>query len=274
MSNLILMSGPACVGKGPVYKAMRFYRPDIQVGSIPVKKSIECRLKPGMSSPFSFREHSELTKPQIDQLRGMIRPDDDYQDFYPMATILGWNSQPDEYVVGDCRGFPQGIRRVDVLDAFKQSDNVYSEVYYTLGAAFAASRMVTNLTGTNISTVFISPLSTQEMEDIKASGRDLDEYIVTLMMHKQLVRARSYGIGPNYKDFLKRANDAIAEIGRMRDFNTVIVNHDGEGNPNWNQRLITSSEGNKVEFDPAGSLSGDAARTLGSFVGLFANRLR
>jgi len=265
MPKLILLSGPACVGKGPLVEALKHYNREIRFGSIPVKKSIESRLKPGQTNPFTFRDHSELTSAQTEELKGLLRPTDDHLDFYPAATIEGWSAKPKKYVVGPCRGFPQGIRRTDLDSALKGNHTIFSEVYYTLGRQFIESPMMADVGNVRVHTVFLSPLSVEEMEEIKASKVDLNQYITSLMMNKQMKRARFLGQAANLKDFTSRASDLIEQLPYFDKFNSIIVNHDGEGDPNWNQ----VRDGKSVQFDPHGRLSGDAARASEAFRNIF-----
>ena len=37
------------------------------------------------------------------------------------------------------------------------------------------------------------------------------------------------------EDVKKRINDSVLEIAASRNYNNIIVNHDGEGTPNWNR---------------------------------------
>lgn len=262
MSKLILLSGPSCVGKGPLVAALRYYHPDIRFGEVAVKKSLESR---NVKGDFKYRDHSELTSAQTEQIRAQLRPTDDIRDFYPARTILNWASEPGNYIVGDCRGNAQAIRRVDIEAAAGSNHTVFSEVYYTLGQQFLSSPLMAGLSGVSVHSVFLSPISADDIAELTNSGIDVNQYITQLMFHKQVVRARMLGKAVETKTFMERAADAMNEISTMARFSRIIVNADGEGSHNWNQVM----KGEKVVFDEESFLSGDAARALDIFTNVF-----
>ena len=267
MTKVITLTGPACVGKGPLQAAMQRYRTDIRFGTVPVIRSLESRKVLG----YSYIDHASLTTQQIAAItdpKTGIRPTDRLTDFYPASTILSWASDRENYIIGDCRGFPQAIRRTDIEIASKDNPTLFCEAYYTLARQFLDSPFVRTLTDVQVHNVFLSPISETEMQMLLEAGINPDEYVPQMMMHKQLVRNAFLGKETTEKDlvdFRQRAMDTLIEISTMAEFKHVIVNHDGEGNPNWNQVLC----GKAVEFCDNAQLSGDAARTLSAFSRIF-----
>ncbi|MFC1780846.1 hypothetical protein ACFLZ8_01100 [Planctomycetota bacterium] len=80
------------------------------------------------------------------------------------------------------------------------------------------------------------------------------------MLNKLAVRNRFQGkklIRAAIADNIMRARDAYSELQDAQNYTDVLVNHDGEGNPNWHQSPDESFEGR---------LEGDALRALECFV--------
>jgi hypothetical protein len=89
-----------------------------------------------------------------------------------------------------------------------------------------------------IETVFLSPISKQEIEFFNDYGIDINSAIKSLMAAKQYQRAifHKRNIDRDFLQDLKtRIDDAVCEIESAKNFKYVIVNHDGDGSPNWNR---------------------------------------
>ena len=95
MTRFILLSGPSCVGKGPLIDAVQKVHKDLKFGVVGVIKSRESR--PG----------------------GKLRKTDKPEDFFSADEIRSWEGDP-RYIVGDCRGYPQAIDVERVKDAAKK----------------------------------------------------------------------------------------------------------------------------------------------------------
>jgi len=208
--TLAILCGPSCVGKGPLVAALNRFYPDLSYAPIPVIKSKESRVK----GP---------------------RPDEeeiwDNPDFFRMEEdLLNLDKDP-RYLVGDCRGLPQAVD----LERIRQADDplAFLEIHHTIGLKLAGTG---SLSDARCLTLFLSPLGRQEIEDLKAAGVDLSGYLTNVMLHKQLRRGRYHGktIDASFvQDAHQRAGDSFSELQSARLFSHVIVNHDGEGHPNW-----------------------------------------
>jgi guanylate kinase len=240
MKKLILISGPSCVGKGPLMAAMKKFHPEIAFGDIPVIRSWGSR----NNKPRSDEEDRWGN-------RDYFMPDADFADL-----------DRDRYVVGMCRNFPQAID----LHKFADSDNdlLIMEVYHTIGAQFG-SHIFKMLNHVQIQSVFISPVSQSELEKLTACGVDTDAYIVHLMLNKQIRRNEFMHKDATTEDiesFVVRAQDAPNEMRNMKNYTSVIVCREGEGSPLWHRDR-------KGDF--VGEPEGDAARALEALVRLAAH---
>ena len=211
--RFVILSGPACVGKGPLVAALERFHPDVVYEAIPVIKSKESRPN---------------KKPRPEEEEVWKNPD----YFRCKEEILELAGDP-RYLVGDCRGLPQAVDLKKVQES--ESKLLFVEIYHTIGGQLLES---TFLKDVEITTVFLSPIGKQEIEDLRVAGVDLGDYLTRVMLHKLLVRTR-YQCKPVdnklIEDALGRAKDTISELKSACKYSRVIVNHDGEGSPNWHR---------------------------------------
>jgi guanylate kinase len=231
MKKLILISGPSCVGKGPLMAAMKKFHPEIAFGDIPVIRSWGSR-------------NNEPRPEEEDRWhnRDYFMPDADFADL-----------DRERYVVGMCRDFPQAID----LHKFSDSgdDLLIMEVYHTIGAQFG-SHTFEMLKNMQIQSVFISPVSQSELDKLVACGVDTNAYIFDLMLNKQIRRHEFMQKDVTTKvleSFVVRAQDAPNEIRNMKNYTSVIVCREGEGSPLWHR---------DKKGDFVGEPEGDAGRAL------------
>ncbi|MDR1497053.1 MAG: hypothetical protein LBS59_01375 [Puniceicoccales bacterium] len=213
--KIVMISGPSCVGKGPLLAALKKFHPEIKFGQIPVIKS----------------HGSRNNTPRPDEKD--IWDDRDY--FMPDSDFP--NLDRNRYLVGDCRGFPQAIDLDRLLNA--NNSLLIMEVYYTIGAQFKNSPSVAaRLKGVDVQTIFVSPVAPDELASLGAAGINTDEYVFHLMVNKQVRRSEFMGQTMTKKgiaDIISRAKDAPHELRALNDFTSSIVCREGEGSPLWNR---------------------------------------
>jgi len=205
--RLIILSGPSCVGKSPLTVAVRKYRPEVKFIQATVIKSKESR----------------YNKPRPDEIAVWDNPDN-WRTMAEIETLK--NNQ--RFIVDYCHGFAQVIDLDKIINA--STDAVLMESYYTMAQKIVKSDY---LTGVDIKTVFLSPISCRE---IPALNKDFPFAVKSLMMFKQYQRAEFHGRAIDnvwLADMRHRVDDAFNEIRVACDYDYVIVNHDGEGSPNW-----------------------------------------
>lgn len=213
-TRLVILSGPSCVGKGPLLDSINAFHPEIQYDLVRVIKSLESRPN------------------------GKLRPDDNPNDFKTAEEIknLGRKYLFDSgYILGDCRGLPQAISTDEIINT--EADLLFVELYHTIGSQLKGSSYLKDI---NVSSVFLSPLSMEEIGELKKS-RNLESYIASLMAHKLVSRSmfqnKDVFSQAVIDDNLTRAADAYSELQDACNYIHVLVNHDGEGHPNWNRQL-------------------------------------
>ena len=210
--RLILLSGPSCVGKGPLTAAVKEFRPEIKFTKLSVIKS----------------KQSRHNVPRPDEY-GVWNNPDCWRTEEEFAALKG----NDRFVIGNCHGFSQAVN-LDMIVNFPEQ-TILMEMYYPMvGPMLAAAR----LKDIKIETVFVSPISEDEIEFVRSCGMDAETVIKALMAVKQHNRIifHKRSVDPEFlRDIKKRIDDSVLEIASAKNYKYVIVNRDGEGSPNWNR---------------------------------------
>ena len=198
-----------------------------------------------------------------------------------------------KYGTGKCRKYPQAIDLEKISNSPEKL--LIMEVYYTIAQNLKSK--VEILKDIDVQSIFISPISKDDITCLEACGINVDEYIVNMMIRKQLHRliymnenksnssclkklqmclnfkSNNYIELKDLNDIKERVEDAPKEIQWMiqetkepqkksghKDYSfSTIVCKDGEGHPNWNRK----PDGNFLN-----NPSGDAAKTLQELVNI------
>ena len=226
--RLVILSGPSCVGKSPLDKAMAKFYPELRQALRKLVLHNSRAPRPGERDGVDYHFR---TRSQVEQLRGESR-----------------------YAVMDVRGDLQALD-VFELQAWLQETHAFFE-----GNPFVAKALQTHsgLTGIDRLSVFLSPLSKEEIAYFKADQRNvcLPDLVTDVMRRKLLRRAHREKIELSAKDLEnieRRASSAYTELKEAWHFDYVIPNHDGEDSDNW-----------EAFYYPIG----DARKALNSFAAL------
>ena len=226
--RLVILSGPSCVGKTPLHKSLSKFYPELsaQLHKLVLVNSRAPRPGERDGADFHFR-----TRAQVEALRTDPR-----------------------YAVLEARDDLQALD-LQELDSLLQSGDVFFE-----GNSNVARALQTHprLTGVNRMSIFVSPLSQEEIIYLKAPERNilLPELLTDIMRRKLLRRTRRQKgelSANDLKDIESRASSAYREMQEAWHFEYVIPNHDGEDSDNW-----------EAFYYPLG----DARKTLDAFAAL------
>ncbi|NIO44141.1 MAG: hypothetical protein GTN36_01105 [Candidatus Aenigmarchaeota archaeon] len=237
--QVVLLSGPSCVGKGPLIATVDNFFPKMSYSSVPVIRSRESRPK----GP---------------------RPDEKYlwenPKYFRTAIEIRQLQNTSRFLVADCRGLPQAIDSDEILGA--ENDIVLVEAYHKFGPEL--SKLNNLFYGdVKISSVFVSPVSEKEIEDFKSQSIKLDSKIYEIMLDKLNKRTIYQGKDSNNpkvaENNKRRAMSAYSELMSAHNYTHVLVNHDGEGHPNWNRRPNGEFIGKPI---------GDASGVVESFINI------
>ena len=206
--RLVILSGPSCVGKSPLDKALgRFY--------------------PELRSTLRKLVLYNSRAPRPGELDGV-----DYH--FRMRSRVEALRADDRYAVLDVRGDLQALD-VEELHVLLQDSNAFFE-----GNPFVGRALQTHprLVGIDRRSIFLSPLSREEVVYLKAPERNvsLSDLVTDLMRRKLLRRTRRQKLELSAKDLENietRASSAYRELKEAWHFESVIPNHDGEDSDNW-----------------------------------------
>jgi guanylate kinase len=234
MGRLVILSGPSCVGKGPLRAALAKLYPQVAGGLAKIVLYDSRAPRPGevdgVDYHFRSREHIE-----------------------------GLRSRQG-YIVFEVRGDLQAIDSRELELKLAASDVLFE------GNPFIGSGLLdfAREHGTPLLSVFLSPLSREEVLEFKIGERPISlPDLLTDMMRRKLLRrtARQKGI-PSLKDLENieiRAAGAYAELQQAWRFDHVIPNHDGEDSDNWDAFYSPVGDARKALLAFAALLEGQAS---------------
>lgn len=228
--RLIVLSGPSCVGKSPLFKALAQFEPDLLARVRPLVLYNSRSPRPGESDgkDYHFRSRAE-----IERLR-----------------------ESDRFVVIDVRGDLQALDVEELTRNLAKSDMLFE------GNPFIGETLLVHekLRAVAKLSVFISPLSLDEVKFLKSQpGVALDALIVDVMRRKLLRRTRKQKGELSLKDLEeieRRAGSAPREIAMAPRFQYVVPNHDGEDSENWNAFYHPIGDARRTFLAVAGLLRG------------------
>lgn len=226
--RLVLLIGPSCVAKTPLFKALGKFYPELRARLQKLVMINSRAPRPGEidGTDFHFRTRAQLEALRIDSRYAVLPVHRDLQalDIQQLESLLA-------------RG-----------DAFYEGNSSVGRTLLSHPRLSSVRKL----------SVFISPLSQEEILYFKAPERNvaLPDLITDLQRRKLLRRTtRQKGILSlkDLEDIEKRAADAYPELQDAWRFDYVIPNHDGEDSDNWEAFYY---------------LVGDARKTLEAFADL------
>jgi len=207
--KLILLSGPSCVGKGPLTRALSTFFPEI------------CRRWRHLI-PYNSRS------PRPGELEGR-----DYH-FRSRGEIESMREKP-AFRVFEVRADLQALDMKEIRQNLAEGDLFFE------GNPFVGTFLLDIAVQEKIEclAVFLSPLSRKEILFLKSQYPPVDlSSLITDVMRRKLLRrtVRQKGIIslPDLQDIEKRAGSSYKEMKEAWKFKAVISNHDGEDSENWN----------------------------------------
>ncbi|MCG6534877.1 MAG: hypothetical protein L7F78_09335 [Syntrophales bacterium LBB04] len=210
MPQFIILSGPSCVGKGPLLDSLRRVYRGLIFGQ-PVRYTSRS-MRPGERDGVEFHFRSADDIRRLPQERFFI---------YPMRNQ--W----------------QAVDLSDLEQMFSRYERVIIEFYPPVVSLLLKHlHTMKERTGFETSMVFITPLSEQEIEklELQEPGRPRTEIVADVMRMKQIRRAINQGkllTREELDDIDIRAGHAYVEMQCSSLYSYVIVNHDGEDSEHW-----------------------------------------
>lgn len=208
MSDLIILAGPSCVGKGPLVTALKTHYPDLAARLKPVVLYNDRPARPGERDgvDYHFRTRDEIRKLQGD----------------------------DRFRVMEVRGDLQAVDLRELNELLRRGDAFFE------GNPFVG-RALLDLplpNGANRRSAFLSPLSLNELHRLQdpALHAELPRVVTDVMRRKLLRRTsrqKSLLALPDLENIERRAGSCYRELQLAGYFDVVLPNHDGEDSEHW-----------------------------------------
>jgi guanylate kinase len=208
--RLIILSGPSCVGKSPLIKALKKVHPEISF-QMPIM--------------YTSRPPRSI---ETEGVHYYFRSEQDIRSF-----------PRERFIVGQIRKIWQAIDLMEMQVLFTHSSLIIVEIYPTLGKLFRYHPLIRQLTADfEVYTVFISPASEDEIHalQINMGFASPEETAAAIMLPKLIGRTQQQGklLTPEVLEDLElRASMAYEEMKMGENYTYRIVNHDGEDSNNW-----------------------------------------
>jgi guanylate kinase len=206
--RLIIFSGPSCVGKSPLAKALAKFYPELHSQLKPLVLYNSRQPRPGESDgvDYHFRTREEIEKLRTDS----------------------------RFFVMDVRGDLQALDLTELSSSLKTNDIFFE------GNPFIGKILLTHAIPDKIQrlSIFMSPVSKDEILYLKSVSPSVSlPDLITDIMRKKLIRRTRLQKGElsfsDLENIEKRAKSAYTELQDAHNFQYVIPNHDGEDSDNW-----------------------------------------
>jgi guanylate kinase len=207
MGRLIILSGPSCVGKGPLHTAFNNFYPE---DAAKLRKFVLYNCRSPRPGEIDGKDYHFRSRKEIEGLR-----------------------EKKNFVVLDVRGDLQAVDLKNAEGTLATGDLFFEGnpfVGRKLQEAFASKATVLS--------IFLAPISQEEILFLQSQERSvsLSEFLTDVMRRKLLRRTQRQKNILSLKDLEnieRRATSAYTELKEAWKFEYVIPNHDGEDSENW-----------------------------------------
>jgi len=227
-NRLALLIGPSCVGKTPLYKALGKFYPELRSR---LHRLIMINSRAPRPGEIDGVDYHFRTREQLESLRSDSR--------YAVLPVH------------------HDLQALDIqqLESLLDRGNAFYEGNSSVGRTLLSHPRLRKIPKLS---VFISPLSQEEIQYFKSAERNINlpDLLTDIQRRKLLRRTTRQKVNLSLKDLEdieKRASDACLELRDAWRFDYVIPNHDGEDSDNW-----------EAFYYPIG----DARKTLEAFAAL------
>lgn len=207
MGRLIILSGPSCVGKGPLHTAFNNFYPE---DAAKLRKLVLYNCRSPRPGEIDGKDYHFRSRKEIEGLR-----------------------EKKNFVVLDVRGDLQAVDLQNAEGTLATGDLFFEGnpfVGRKLQEAFASKATVLS--------IFLAPISQEEILFLQSQERSvsLSDFLTDVMRRKLLRRTQRQKNILSLKDLEnieRRATSAYTELKEAWKFEYVIPNHDGEDSENW-----------------------------------------
>jgi len=225
-----MLSGPSCVGKGPLCQALKLFYPELKENFQKLVLYNSRAPRPGEVEgiDYHFRSRKEI-------------------------ETLG---KKEDFIVLDVRGDLQGFDLKELWTVLDNGKDAFFE-----GNPFVPQAIwsLPYMAEVPMLKIFLSPLSKNEIIWLKERSHDLSSLLIDIMRRKLLRRTKQQkGLLSllDLENIEKRAQSAPLELQLAWQFDWVIPNHDGEDSENWNAFYYPIGDANKTLLSFVAILTG------------------
>ena len=240
MPRLVILSGPSCIGKSPLLKALQRFYPHLAQQLRPLVLYNDRTPRPGETDGIAYH-------------------------FRPRPFIEALREQPGHIVLPVRRDL-QALELAQVTGLLQQGLDPFFE-----GNPYVASALLEapDLVGVPRVSCFLSPVSLEELSFVQGQPGADPRKLVTDVMRRKLLRRtqRQKGLlsAPDLEDIEARCGAAYDELAYASKFDYVLPNHDGEDSENWDAFYYPLGDARKSVLDFAAI--GAGARPRGGELG-------
>jgi len=230
MGRLIILSGPSCVGKGPLHTAFTNFYPE---PAAKLKKLVLYNCRSPRPGEIDGRDYHFRSRQEIEDLR-----------------------KESNFLVLDVRGDLQAVDLQQVEQTLAAGDLLFE------GNPFVGRQLLESFAAkVTVLSIFLAPLSREEILFLQSQERSLAlaDFLTDVMRRKLLrrtLRQKSILSLKDLENIERRAGSAYAELKEAWNFEYVIPNHDGEDSENWDAFYYPVGDARKALLAFAGLVEG------------------
>jgi len=214
--KIVILSGPSCVGKGPLRAALKRNHPEIKFAEPVLLHS---------RAPRRKKANGEF------EVHGV--------DYYFLPRGLFDQLDPNRFLVVKIRTEYQAIDLVQLKYLLEEHDLVLVEAYTTLAEKLINWTRKKSGVDIVLRNIFLTPLSDEEINELSLKQKVSPEELIYRVMKEKLLHR---GEDPPEK-IEARARWAFWEIQQARDYTDIIVNHAGEDDiTQWSDPLGSEAQ--------------------------------
>jgi guanylate kinase len=220
MGRLIILSGPSCVGKGPLCTAFDNFYPE---QAAKLKKLVLYNSRAPRPGELDGKDYHFRSREEVEGLH-----------------------QKENFAVLDVRGDVQAVDLQEAEQTLAGADLIFE------GNPFVGRKLLETFASKfSLLGIFLAPLSREEILFLRSQGRShsLADFLTDVMRRKLLRRTLRQKNILSLKDFEnieRRAGSAYTELKEAWNFEYVIPNHDGEDSENWNAFYFPIGDAHKA----------------------------
>lgn len=234
MPRLIILSGPSGIGKSPLLRALQHFYPELAASLQPLVLYNDRAPRPGEKDGIAYH-------------------------FRPRAEIEALASDPGFLVIPVRRDL-QALELAQVTRILASGRQAFFEGNPYLAQALAGAPELAQVPRLSC---FLSPLSGEEIEALRAAGADVAATVTEVMRRKlrrRTERQKGALTPADQVDLEARCGAAYTELHFAPAFDYVLPNHDGEDSENWDAFGYPLGDARKCLLDFVALLQGQPPR--------------